>query len=89
MFNRFEITAFGKSRRCIQEFTEMKAQPRCQGWEDPALENEFVRLEIQTFLEALKSYPQGFAANPRLTFEEHRNSLLAFASRVSSFHQTA
>jgi|HubBroStandDraft_4_1064222.scaffolds.fasta_scaffold1319516_1 hypothetical protein len=33
--------------------------------------NEQVRREIQRFLQALRSYPERFARNPRLTFEEH------------------
>lgn len=33
--------------------------------------NDQVRIEIQSFLQALRSYPERFARNPRLTFEEH------------------
>ncbi|HLZ40051.1 MAG TPA: hypothetical protein VKQ11_03775 [Candidatus Sulfotelmatobacter sp.] len=38
--------------------------------------NEQVRVEIETFLRALNSYPALFAANPRVTFEEYRTSLM-------------
>ena len=38
--------------------------------------NEQVRAEIELFLEALNSYPERFAANPQITFEEHRASLM-------------
>jgi hypothetical protein len=41
--------------------------------------NEQVRIEIQTFLLALDSYPARFAANPSITFEEHCVSLLELA----------
>jgi hypothetical protein len=33
--------------------------------------NEQVRREIQSFLQALNSYPDRFARNPRVSFEEH------------------
>jgi hypothetical protein len=42
-------------------------------------DNEIVRLEMRAFLEALGSYPERFAANPGLTFEEHRATLTAQA----------
>jgi hypothetical protein len=42
--------------------------------------NEQVRVEIQTFLAALNSYPERFAVNPGITFEEHCTSLMAFSS---------
>ena len=45
--------------------------------------NERVLEEIKTFLKALDSYPARFAANPEITFEEHRASLLAFAQAAS------
>jgi len=38
--------------------------------------NEQVRAEIEIFLQALDSYPARFAANPQITFEEHRASLM-------------
>lgn len=37
--------------------------------------DEQVRSEIQTFIRALESYPERFADNPRVTFEEYRSSL--------------
>ena len=41
--------------------------------------NEQVRREIQRFLQALRSYPERFARNPRLTFEEHCSGLVQTA----------
>lgn len=38
--------------------------------------NEQVRAEIEIFLRALDSYPARFAANPEITFEEYRASLM-------------
>ncbi len=38
--------------------------------------DEQVRREIQTFLLALDSYPESFAQNPAITFEEHCNRLI-------------
>jgi hypothetical protein len=43
--------------------------------------DEQVRTEIQTFLRALDSYPDRFARDPGVTFEEHRNSLVQITSR--------
>jgi hypothetical protein len=40
-------------------------------------ENEQVRVEMETFLEALATYPARFAADPSLTFEECRLRLMA------------
>jgi len=39
--------------------------------------NEQVLVEIQTFLQALASYPDRFAVNPRMTFDQYRSSLAA------------
>ena len=38
--------------------------------------DEKVRREIQTFLLALNSYPESFARNPGITFEEYCNKLI-------------
>lgn len=38
--------------------------------------NETVRVEMQTFLAALVSYPDRFATNPQISFEQHRISLM-------------
>lgn len=38
--------------------------------------NEQVRVEIRNFLKALDSYPQRFAEDRRVSFEEHRSSLV-------------
>lgn len=41
--------------------------------------NDQVHVEIQSFLEALDSYPERFAREPEITFEQHRSSLAALA----------
>jgi hypothetical protein len=38
--------------------------------------NETVRAEMQAFLVALSSYPDRFAANPRISFQQHWGSLM-------------
>ena len=38
--------------------------------------NECVRVEIQTFLQALASYADRVAHDPEITFEEHHGSLM-------------
>ena len=42
--------------------------------------NEQVRIEMQSFLLALDSYPERFATNPGISFEEHRSSLVEIAT---------
>lgn len=37
--------------------------------------NDQVRVEMQTFLRALDSYPDHFVRNPNLTFEQYLHSL--------------
>ena len=39
--------------------------------------DEQVRLEIQSFLEALKSYPDRAAKEPDVTFEQHLYALVS------------
>jgi hypothetical protein len=39
--------------------------------------NDQVRVEIETFLKALASYPDRFARDPRVTFDEYRLSLVS------------
>jgi hypothetical protein len=39
--------------------------------------NERVRWEMQSFLEALDSYPDRFAREPQVSFEQHLCSLVA------------
>jgi len=46
--------------------------------------NEQVRVEMQTFLQALASYPDRVASDPEVTFEEHHVSLMAPVSRTAS-----
>ena len=45
--------------------------------------NERVRIEMQSFLRALDSYPECFATNPRISFEEHCSSLVEAATLAS------
>jgi hypothetical protein len=49
---------------------------RVRGSEGEMSADEQVRTEIQSFLRALNSYPDRFAREPEITFEEHRNSLV-------------
>ena len=44
------------------------------------IRNEQVRVEMQTFLRALDSYPDYFARNPHLTFEQYLRSHAAISS---------
>ena len=39
--------------------------------------NERVWVEIYSFLKALDSYPDRFAQDPGITFDEHRRSVMA------------
>lgn len=41
--------------------------------------NEKVRMEMQIFLQALNSYPERFARNPSVTFEEYCGGLVQSA----------
>lgn len=45
--------------------------------------NERVRVEMQTFLQALASYAERAARDPRITFEEHHVSLMIPVRNVS------
>src|SRR5579862_524971 len=45
--------------------------------------NAQVRREIQSFLHALRSYPDRFAKEPHITFEEHHGGLARAASEAS------
>jgi hypothetical protein len=38
-------------------------------------DNKKVVAEIEMFLEAVASYPERFATDPRLTFEQHRATI--------------
>jgi hypothetical protein len=49
--------------------------------------NQRVRAEIRAFLAAINSYPQQFAANPRVTFEEHCAKELMGSSRAAPAHE--
>jgi hypothetical protein len=48
-------------------------------------DNKKVEAEMQAFLDALASYPERFATDPQLTFEQHQSSLAtaAFATPVA------
>ena len=45
--------------------------------------NEQVRVEMRTFMQALASYADRAAGDPRVTFEEHLTSLMIPAPNVS------
>jgi hypothetical protein len=46
--------------------------------------NEQVLVEMQTFLLALASYADRVASDPKVTFEEHRVSLMEPVSQAAS-----
>jgi hypothetical protein len=52
-------------------------QPR----ESLLLGNRQVRSEIRSFLEALDSYPERFAEEPGITFEQHLCNLVSAGTR--------
>jgi hypothetical protein len=64
----------GSPNRVRSRRTDMKARLIREG-ENHMSSNEQVRREIQIFLQALDSYPDRFAREPKITFEEHRSSL--------------
>lgn len=45
--------------------------------------NERVLQEMQAFLRALESYPDRFASDPTITFEQHRSNPIPVASAIS------
>jgi hypothetical protein len=52
--------------------------------------NDQVRVEMQTFLQALASYAARATAEPKVTFEQHHVSLMApRSSRSCSGSETA
>jgi hypothetical protein len=53
-----------------------KQRPACPGNSSTALDRR-VRREIATFLRAVHSYPESFARDPLLSFEQHLFSLAA------------
>ena len=46
--------------------------------------NKQFQAEIEVFLYALDSYEEKFATNPRITFDEHCASLMAYAQVARS-----
>lgn len=58
----------------------MKSQTReVRGGDRRRSENAQVRREIQSFLQALRSYPDRFAQDPSITFREHHVDLVRAA----------
>lgn len=55
-------------------------QPR----ESFQLRNAQVRREMQGFLRAIDSYPDRFAKEPKVSFEQHLFSLVAAAGKADS-----
>ena len=47
--------------------------------------NEEASLEIQGFLKALDSYPECFARNPGVSFEQHQSGLMAVGRKGSDW----
>jgi len=45
------------------------------------MSNEQARSEIASFLQAVQSYPDRFAKNPRVTFDQHCSRLLHAAKQ--------
>jgi predicted RNase H-like nuclease len=45
--------------------------------------NEQVLQEMQAFLRALESYPDRFASDPTITFEQHRSNLIPVVGAIS------
>jgi hypothetical protein len=43
--------------------------------------NDQVRIEIETFLQALNSYPEYFSKDPETTFEKYCSSLVPAGSK--------
>jgi len=67
----------------------MKAKTRqVRERESQVVGDEQVRAEIQSFLKALDSYPEHFALNPGITFEQHRDSVVPTAKTVT-FRRTS
>lgn len=54
-----------------------------QGSQTQVSNNEQVLAEMEVFLLALSSYPEHFARDPRITFEQHRCSLVPPAKSES------
>ena len=46
--------------------------------------NEQVLQEMQAFLRAIESYPDRFASDPTVTFEQHRSNLIPVACARSA-----
>ena len=66
----------GLSGFAWQGWNEMKSKMRQLPMGENRLSNdEQVRIEIQTFLLALNSYPDRFSKDPKITFEKHCSSL--------------
>src|SRR5579872_7439104 len=79
----------GDSRRCRRGFAgrsvvKIKSQMRQLRAGDRRLSgNEQVRKEIDSFMRAMHSYPDRFARDPRVTFEEHHGRLVRAAMEES------
>ena len=65
------------SRSSAQGYAEMKVRvPLLKTSENSRSGNERVWVEIYSFLKALDSYPDRFAKDPDITFDEHRRSVM-------------
>jgi len=66
---------------------KLKEPPSKKGNRVPG--NDKVRAEIQTFLEALASYPERFAADPGITFEEYCSHLFLSVNAIASSSESS
>jgi hypothetical protein len=65
--------------RPVCTVTKGKVRPAMMGGSAVSV-NKQVRSEIENFLEALYSYPDQFARNPKITFEQYCSGLLRAAN---------
>lgn len=69
---------FAYRRGSIRGSAEMKVRmPHVQPRESVSPANQQVRAEIQSFLQALDSYPDLFARNPNISFEQYLCTLVS------------
>jgi hypothetical protein len=69
-----------RGRSSAQGYAEMKVRvPLLKTSDNSRSGNERVWVEIYGFLKALDSYPDRFAQDPGVTFDEHRRSVMALS----------
>src|ERR1700687_2727369 len=82
---RMRVRSLIRRRGCAgQGVVKINSQTRSvRTGERRRSENAQVRREIENFLQALHSYPDRFARDPRVTFEEHHGGLVRAAMTES------